>query len=450
MLAEARRILALSLPMIAVQVGNMTMGVVDALIVGRAGTHALAGMALGHVWLWGTLMIANGVVMGVDPLMSQAHGAREPGTVALAFQRGVVFAAAVSIPLSALWLLTEPALAALGQDPTLARDAGRFVAVQAPTAAAFLIFAVNRQYLGARSIGVPIVLVVLLANVFNAVLCWGFVFGHLGLPTLGLLGAGISQGAARLFMGVVLWAVTFGFGLHREAWIPWSRASIDLGALGRIAVLGAPLGLQFGLEAWAFQITALLAGKLGKDSLAANTIVINLAALSFMVPLGLSLGASIRIGHLIGSGEPLAARRSAIVSLALGAGVMSISAAAFLVFRGELPRLYGATPEVCSIATSVFPIAAAFQLFDGTQVVGAAILRGMGRTRPAALLNLVGYYALALPLGWVLAFPLGGGLRGLWWGLVLGLGVVALGVLPLAARRRAFEGLGRAESPPAG
>jgi MATE family multidrug resistance protein len=225
--------------------------------------------------------------------------------------------------------------------------------------------------------------------------------------------------------------------------VPWDRSAVDKRALSQIAALGIPLGLQFGLEAWAFQIAGLFAGRLGAEPLAANTIVLNLAATSFMVPLGLSMGAAIRVGHLIGAGEPLAARKSSIVSFALSAGFMSVSALVFLVFRAELPLLYGATPPVASLAASVFPIAAAFQLFDGTQVVGGAVLRGMGRTRSAAVLNLAGYYALALPLGYALAFPLGGGLRGLWDGLAIGLFFVAVCVVPLTVRLAAFKDLGR-------
>jgi MATE family multidrug resistance protein len=337
--------------------------------------------------------------------------------------------------------VTEPALSLFGQDPKLSHEAARFVAVQAPSAVFFLVFSVNRQYLAGRGMGRPVVAVVLLGNIVNAVLCWALVFGKLGLPAMGLLGAGISQGLARAFLGAVLWGVTFGFRLHEDAWVPWSRAAVDKQALAQIAALGIPLGVQFGLEAWAFQIAGLLAGRLGTEPLAANTIVLNLAATSFMVPLGLSMGAAIRVGHLIGAGDPLSARKSSIVSFALGAGFMSVSAVTFFVFRAELPLLYGATPPVASLAARVFPIAAAFQLFDGTQVVGGAVLRGMGRTRPAAVLNLAGYYALALPLGYTLAFPLGGGLRGLWAGLAIGLFFVAVSVLPLTVRRAAFQDL---------
>ena len=443
MIEEARRVLLLSWPMIAAQLGHMTMGVVDAIVVGRTGTEPLAAMALGHVWIWGTLMIANGLVMGVDPLISQACGAGDGPAVARAFQRGVVFAAVLSVPLVLLWLVTEPVLIVLGQDPKLSHEAAGFVTVQAPSAVFFLVFSVNRQYLAGRGMGAPVAFVVFAGNVVNAVLCWALVFGRLGLPAMGLLGAGISQGLSRAFLGIVLWAVTFGFDLHRGAWVPWSRNALEGRALARIAALGVPLGVQFGLEAWAFQIAALLAGRLGTAPLAANTIVLNLAATSFMVPLGLSMGASIRVGHLIGAGEPLAARKSAVVSYALGAGFMSVAAASFFVLRNELPLVYGASPEVASLAAAVFPIAAAFQLFDGTQVVGGAVLRGMGRTLPAAVLNLAGYYALALPLGYVIAFPLGGGLRGLWAGLAIGLFFVAAGVLPLTVRRVAFQGLGR-------
>lgn len=443
MIEEARRVLQLSWPMIVAQLGHMTMAVVDAIVVGRTGTDSLAAMALGHIWIWGTLMIANGIVMGVDPVISQACGAGDGPAVARAFQRGLVFAAVLSLPLAASWLVTEPVLGMFGQDPKLSQSAAKFVAVQAPSAVFFLMFSVNRQYLGGRGLGRAIAFVVLAGNVVNAVLCWALVFGRLGLPAMGLLGAGISQGLARAFLGVALAATTFGFGLHRGAWVPWSRSAFDRRALAQIAALGVPLGVQFGLEAWAFQIAALLAGRLGAEALAANTIVLNLAATSFMVPLGLSMGASIRVGLLIGAGDPLAARKSSIVSFALGASFMSLSAVTFFVFRNELPHLYGATPAVASLAATVFPIAAAFQLFDGAQVVGGGVLRGMGRTRPAALLNLAGYYAVALPLAYLLAFTWGGGLRGLWMGLAIGLFLVAAGILPLTVRKSAFRGLRR-------
>jgi MATE family multidrug resistance protein len=178
-----------------------------------------------------------------------------------------------------------------------------------------------------------------------------------------------------------------------------------------------------------------VAGHLGAVEVAAHTIAINLASLSFMMPLGIAQGAATRVGNLIGAGDLPGARRAAWVSLALGAGVMGLSAFAFVALREWLPRLY--TPELAVIAAcaAILPIAAAFQIFDGTQVVGCGILRGVGRVRPAMLFNLLGYWVLGLPLGTWLALRAGYGLPGLWWGLALGLAFVAFGLLAFVALR---------------
>jgi len=202
--------------------------------------------------------------------------------------------------------------------------------------------------------------------------------------------------------------------------------------------LGLPIGLQFGLEVWAFQLATLLAGRLGTVPLAAHTIVLNLASFSFMFPLGISMAASVRVGNLVGQGDLRAARRSALFALALGAGVMSLFAMTFYFLRWRLPALYGADPQVTAAAASILPIAAGFQMLDGTQVVASGILRGLGRTRPAAVANFVGYYLLALPLGWLLGLRHGQSLAGLWWGLATGLAVVAVGLLAWILRPGTF------------
>ncbi|MCA9712442.1 MAG: MATE family efflux transporter, partial [Myxococcales bacterium] len=154
---------------------------------------------------------------------------------------------------------------------------------------------------------------------------------------------------------------------------------------------------------------------------------------------GLSQGASARVGNLVGAGAEAQARRSATLALALGAGVMVLSALAFVVLQWWLPRLYTSDPEVVALAASILPIAAAFQLFDGTQAVGGGILRGLGATRPAAVFNLVGYYALALPLSAVAVLHLGLGLQGLWWGLCVGLAAIASALVWWIRRRASYR-----------
>jgi multidrug resistance protein, MATE family len=435
---ELKAVMALSVPLAATQIGLMLIGVVETVIVGRAGTEALGAVALGNVWIYGSMLIANGIVLGADPLISQAHGAGDRSGVALAFQRSLILAVLLSIPLAVCWLLTEPVLRAFGQDETLAREAARFAWVQAPTAVGFLVFTVNRQYLSGRGIVAPAVTALVLGNVFNAVVTWALVLGEFGAPALGVVGAGIAAGLSRLFIAVVLLAMTFGFGLHREAWVPWSRAAVAPGPLLQILKIGTPIALQFAFEVWAFQIGTLLAGRLGKTELAAHTIALNLAALSFMVPLGISMAASVRVGNLVGAGDVAGARTSAFVSLGLTGAVMLGAACVFFFARFTLPAAYGAAPDVIAAAASILPIAAAFQLFDGTQVVGAGILRGLGRTRPAAVFNLIGYYVLGLPLAAWLAFEKGAGVKGIWIGHALGLAVVAVALVSWIVPARAF------------
>jgi multidrug resistance protein, MATE family len=436
---ELRVLLGLSLPLMASQVGMMLLGVVETMIVGRAGNAALAAASLGHVWMQGTILVATGVVLGADPILSQAFGAKDQRALALTFQRGLVLSGLLGIPLSLLWLGTTPVLSLFGQNPALSKLAGIFVIVQAPTAFGFLVFTISRQYLAARGVVAPAFWVVLVVNLINVGLTWWLVFGGVGMPALGVVGAGVAGGAVRLLLPALLLGLIFAIGLHRGGWAPWGRESFDGRRIARIARLGLPVGLQFGLEVWAFQIATLLSGRLGETPLAAHAIVLNLASLSFMFPLGISTAASVRVGNLIGARDEAGARRAAHLALLLGAGVMSLFAVIFFVLRFQLPRLYGADPGVSELCAHVLPIAAAFQMLDGTQVVASGILRGLGRTKPAALFNLCGYYVVALPIAYWLGLRRGLGLQGVWWGLAGGLLSVAIGLLIMVLPKSGYS-----------
>ena len=283
----------------------------------------------------------------------------------------------------------------------------------------------------------PSLWVVLIVNVVNAGLTWWLVFGGGRLPPV--VGAGLAGAAVRLLLPALLLGVIFWAGLHKPAWTAWGRASFDWRRIARIAWIGLPVGLHFGLEVWAFQLATLMAGKLGPVPLGAHAIVLNLASLSFMFPLGISTAASVRVGNLIGAGDEAGARRAARLSLVLGAGVMSLFGAAFFLLRWQLPRLYGAEPAVAALCAHVLPVAAAFQMLDGTQVVSSGILRGLGRTKPAAIFNFCGYYFLGLPIAYGLGLGRGWGLRGVWWGLAAGLLFVAAGLLVMVLPKRAYH-----------
>lgn len=423
---EFRTLAALSVPVAAAQIGFMSMGVVDTMMVARLGVTELAAVAIATTWAWSSSSLFQGMVYGMDPLVSQAHGAGDGNGAALALQRGLVIACLSSIPLMALWVATEPALIYLGQDETVATLAGDYMIARLPSALGFNLFIAMRQYLAGRTIMQPAMWVMLLGNVANLFLNWILIFGHLGFPALGLVGAGLATGLTNLFLPLGLWLWIRQFGLHEGAWRSWDRSSISLEGLVRYMRLGIPVGLQMALEANAFTIGMIMVGWIGVSELAAHQVVINMASFTFMIPLGIAIGASVRVGNLIGARDPTRLRLACLTAFAMGGGVMTIAAVIFVVFRQSLPLLYIEDVRVVSLAATLLPIAGAFQIFDGLQVVGGGVMRGMGRPKAGAIVNLIGFYVLGLPLAWLLAFPGKLGLVGIWWGLAAGLGGVAI------------------------
>jgi MATE family multidrug resistance protein len=273
----------------------------------------------------------------------------------------------------------------------------------------------------------PVLISVLLGNASNIFLNWILIYGRLGFPAMGAVGSAwsttISRWAMTLVLGATAWPVL------REIWRRPDRELLDLRPYLHMLRIGIPIGVQIALEVWVFMTAGLLVGTMGSTSLSGHQIALNLASLSFMVPLGIGAAAATRVGNAIGRRDRDAARRSAIVSLALGALVMTISACVFAVFPRTLARIYSHDPEVIEAAAALLPIAAIFQVFDGTQAVGCGVLRGAGDTRAAAVINLLGYWVIALPIGAWLAFAFDLRARGLWWGLTSGLCLVAIALV---------------------
>ena len=433
---EIRKLTGLALPVVAAQVGTMSMGIVDSIMVSRLGVDALAAVSLAGAWIFAAMLFGQGFVHGIDPIITRAHGARNGDAVGRALQHGIVIAIAVSVPLCILLLLTEDFLLAIGQSPDLAAVAQGYALVQLPSIPFFLTFLAIRQYLQGREIVRPAMWVILVANLFNVAANYVLIFGALGVPALGVLGAGIATSLTRGFTLFGLLALVWAADLQRGAWVPWSADAFDPKALRRVVNFGFPVAIQMALEIWAFSGSTMLAGHLGATALAAHHIVLNLASVSFMMPLGISQGAVTRVGNLLGARDPEGAQRAAWVAIGMGAGVMTGWALLFVTLRSWLPRLW--LPDdtaTVALAASILPIAAAFQIFDGTQVVGCGVLRGMGRTRPAAVFNFLGYWVLALPLAYWLVMKTDAGLPGIWWSLALGLFVVAILLVAWIAKR---------------
>lgn len=431
--ADLAAMLRLAVPVVAVQVGMMLMGVVDTMVVGRLSAEALAAVALGNLAVMTVSAFAIGLLLALDPVVAQAVGARDEPAVRRAVQRGLLLAAAITVPATLLLLPVEPIMTLLRQPPGTVPIAAGYVYRSLPGLLPFFGFVVLRQTLQAHERMRPIVVVMIAANLLNLALDIVLVFGLLGAPAMGAFGSAWATSACRfvLFFGVL--------AADRRELLPLlSRVdpeTLRLQPLLAMARLGAPIGIQIQLELAAFGIIGLLMGGLGTVEMAAHQVAINLASLTFMVPLGVASAAAVRVGHAVGRSDGPGVRRAAASALACGAGFMACTALAFLGLPRGLAGAYTSDAAVIAVAAALIPIAGVFQVFDGIQVVSSGILRGLGDTRAPMVVNVLGFWLVGLPVSLALGFHVGLGPRGLWWGLVAGLAAVAcLLLLRIASR----------------
>lgn len=422
-LDDLTAMLRLAAPIAAVQVGMMAMGLVDTIIVGHLSAEALAAVALGNLFFVATCSFGMGALLALDPLVSQAIGAGDIPAVRLAVQRGLVVATALAVPTSLVLLASEPLMSLLRQPSGIVPTAAAYARACSPGVLAGFLFIVARQTLQAHHRVAPILSVIVVANVANAVLDWILVYGRLGMPTLGPVGSAWASTACRWLMAGGLLVVA------RDELGPLLRqldpAARNVRSLWAIVRLGTPIGVQFQLEFAAFGVIALLMGWLGTVAMAAHQVALNLAAFTFMVPLGVSHAAAVQVGRAVGAGDTATARRAASAGLLVGSGFMACTAVALLALPRPLAAVFTGAADVIAVAATLIPVAGFFQVFDGLQVVATGILRGLGDTRTPMLVNVLGFWLVGMPVSLGLGFALALGPAGLWWGLVAGLGSVA-------------------------
>lgn len=421
--AEIGRTVRLAGPVIAAQIGMMLMGLTDVLFVGPLGAEALAAVSVGNSVFFAILILFNGIVMAAEPLVSQSVGAGRLDRAGGHLWQAGWLALLFGVPLTLLFLDSAWAFRLLNQPPRVAALAGDYLSGRAWAVVPFLAFQAGRSFL--NGIGRPraVMIITLALNGLNVLADWAFIYGHLGLPAFGVLGAGMATSVSRVAMLLALvWVLSpprysdFQLGPRR----PEGRR------MWQMVRLGVPIGGQQFAEVAVFAAASVLAGWLGAEAQAAHQIALSLASFTFMVPLGLSMAATVRVGHEVGRGDPDGAMRAGRVSLGLGASFMSLGALAFVTIPGLLVSAFSAPPGVHETAVGLLGIAAVFQISDGLQVTGSGCLRGAGDTRTPFLANVFSHWAVGLPLGWFLAFPMGLGVRGLWWGLTTSLTLVAV------------------------
>ncbi|HWA70223.1 MAG TPA: MATE family efflux transporter [Rhizomicrobium sp.] len=454
---EAKELLRLAVPLAATQLAQMIILATDTVMLGHFSKQALAAAAIGNTLYFLTWLMGSGVPMAVSPVIAHIQGrhgasARENATrrrnntqsdaenfpvrprdqrdVRIAVRMGLWTAVLTSLPLLCALAFARPVLLFLHQEPALADGAARFVMGIAWGLPFALGFQVLRSFSTALSRAVPPLVVIVLAILWNAAFDYALIFGHFGLPQMGLLGAGIASASSNIFSFLAMLAFALGapalarYRILHRLWQPHWKSLADL------MRLGLPIGLTMVFELALFNAATLVMGTFGISALAAHQIAITIPSLTFMIPLGIGLAATVRVGLAAGAGDRIAARRAGFTAIAMAALFMCAMALVLLLWPRQIASLWlpdiPANEDVLALAVVFLHVAAAFQLMDGIQVSASLSLRGLKDAHGPMWLAGASYWLAGAPMCVWLAFGLGMKGLGVWLGLAFGLTVAAL------------------------
>ena len=439
---EVRATLLLAWPLILTNLAQSLIHATDVILLGWAGPRTLAAATLGINIYLAFLIFGMGLMIAASPILAREIGARRHSVrdVRRTVRQAMWAAVAIAVPVWIILWNSAALLVALGQDPALAADAQSFVRVLMWGLLPYLFYLVLRAFVSALERPLWSLIVGLVGVLFNGIVNYGLIFGAFGMPRLGLVGAGIGSAAANfvLFAGMAL-VVSFHprfrrYRLFGRFWRPdWER-------FAEIWRLGLPIAVTLGLEITIFNAAVFLMGLIGTDAIAAHAIAIQIAAFTFMVPMGLGQAVTVRVGLAYGRKDPQGIAVAGWTSFFLSVGFMGAMALVILAVPGPLVSLFldegdPANAQVVALATSFLLVAALFQIFDGAQVVGAGMLRGLQDTRTPMIYAAFGYWIVGITTGVGLAFGLGWGGIGIWAGLAAGLACVSLLMLLRWIRR---------------
>ena len=449
---ELRATLLLAVPLALTQLTQMAMGFVDVVMIGRLGPSAMAAGVVGTSVFFSLMLVCMGVVMAVNPMVSQAVGAGDERAVGRSLRQGLWLGTLLGLPLVALLSQAETLLLWAGQEPETAALGGAYIRAIRWGVLPNLWYTALRSFAEGLGRPRPILLVTVAAALANAGFNWVLIYGKLGMPALGLVGAGWASALAMTLLCLGLLGI---IRLDGEFWRLAGFAHLrrpDPEALRALFRLGWPIGVTFGLESGLFAVSTLLIGLVGTTALAAHQIAINAAGVTFMIPLGVAMATTVRVGQAAGAGDRLGAGRAGWTGIGMGAAFMTLSALLFwlrpewvvYVYMGEAT---GEAVEVVRLAAVLLGIAAIFQLFDGVQATAGGALRGLKDTRAPMIVGAVAYWGIGMTTALWLGFRADLGAVGIWWGLTLGLGAAAVG-LTAWFRRRVRQGAGIREAEP--
>jgi len=409
--------LRVAAPLALAELGWMAMGLVDTIMAGRLGAAAVGAGGLGAMLFYPIAICGAGVLLGMDTLVAHAFGAGDVQDCRRTLVNGVWLAILLAPPLMLALLGLGPVLGASGSNPRILVLFNPFVKALAWGMVPLLLYTAFRRYLQAVNVVKPVTFALVSANLVNVVGNWVLMFGHWGAPAMGLEGSGWSTSISRGYMAAVLLAAILwhdrrtGNLLFAISWHPlWAR-------IRRLMELGLPSAGQILLEGAVFGLVTVFASRLDEASLAAHTIAVNVVSTTFMVPLGISSAAAVRVGQAFGAKDWRGAGLRGWTALALGAGFMGSAGVVLALAPRAILRIFTGDTAVIAGGVVLLRIAALFQLFDGLQVVATGALRGLADTRTPLIAHFAGYWLIGLPVAYALCFPARWGAPGIWVGL---------------------------------
>jgi len=431
---ELRACLTLAIPLAGAQLAQAGTAFVDTVMMGLLGGSVLAAGGLGATLFQALVIISNNVISAVSPLVASAYGAGQQAAIGQIVRQGFWLVVGLALPVGLLLWYAEPVLQILGQDPAIITVALPYVHAIVWGLPALLGFAVLRNFVSALSDPRPLIVIMVAGTGCNILGNYVLMFGKFGFPALGLAGIGWAS-------TISLWAMFASLLVYvtsqprYQPYRLWGSFCLEPMLFTELLKIGLPIGVLAAVETGMFTLTTFLMGQLGPVPLAAHQIALQTAAVTFMVPLGISLATTVRVGQRLGQQDFLGARVAGVVGIALSALFMSLMGSLIWRFPAQIVGLYldlkqPANAELVQFSQHLLAVAAVFQILDGVQVSATGALRGLRDTRVPLLIGITAYWGLGLTSGYWLGIVSGWGGIGLWWGLALGLLMAAI-VLPL-------------------
>ena len=411
----------LAYPVIIGQLGFIMMGVVDSIMVGELGAVPLAGASLGNSMFILIFIIGLGVSMSVTPLIAILVGAKRFQECGIYFRQSLIVNIVLGLILMSAVFFTSNLFEYLNQPLAVAEQASSYTKIIALSIMPAMLFHTYKQFIEGFSIMKPAMIIAIVANIINAFANWVFIYGNIGMPALGLNGAGWATFFSRVFMVFVIMLYVMNKEYFKQFDVNFHFKKINFPVIKKILSIGLPSGFQYFFEVGAFSFAVIMIGWLGTNQLAAHQIAINLASITFMVVLGISAAGGIRVGNEVGKKDVVEVRKAGFTAVIMGASIMFTFGVIFIVLNEFLPTLYIDNEDVIRIASSLIVIAALFQISDGIQGVGIGVLRGLTDVKIPTLITFIAYWVLALPIGYLFGFVFHFGVDGVWVGLLLGL-----------------------------